>query len=38
VTADRDLILAIMRDPDNYYVNVHSVPDFPAGAVRGQLG
>ena len=38
VAADRELILAIMRDPDNYYVNVHSLPSFPAGAVRGQLG
>lgn len=36
VTADRDLIKAIMQDPDAYYVNVHNA-DFPAGAVRGQL-
>jgi len=34
---DRDLIRAILRDPENYYVNVHTA-DFPAGAVRGQLG
>lgn len=38
VTADRELVLDIMRNPDNYYINVHSMPTFPAGAVRGQLG
>ena len=38
VAADRDLIRAIMRDPSNYYVNVHSQPYYPAGAIRGQLG
>lgn len=37
VTVDRGLVLAIMRDPGAYYVNVHNA-DFPAGAVRGQLG
>jgi hypothetical protein len=36
-TADRDLIKAILKDPSNYYVNVHTT-DYPAGAVRGQLG
>ncbi len=36
VHADRDLILAILRNPENYYVNVHTT-DFPTGAVRGQL-
>lgn len=34
---DRDLIKAIRQDPAAYYVNVHSQPDFPGGAVRGQL-
>ena len=38
VTADRDLILAIIRNPENYYVNVHTLPLYGAGAVRGQLG
>jgi len=36
VTADFDLILDIIRNPAEYYVNVHNV-EFPAGAVRGQL-
>jgi hypothetical protein len=35
---DRDLIKAIRQDPSVYYVNVHSTPDFPGGAIRGQLG
>ena len=34
---DRELVLAIIHDAANYYVNVHNA-DFPAGAVRGQLG
>ena len=37
VTAERDLIRAIIRNPEDYYVNVHSTT-FPAGAIRGQLG
>lgn len=34
---DRALIKAIRKNPSEYYVNVHTT-DFPAGAVRGQLG
>jgi CHRD domain len=34
---DRDLIKAIRQNPDAYYVNVHTLPGFGAGAVRGQL-
>jgi hypothetical protein len=35
---DAKLIKAIRHDPSAYYVNVHSRPNFPGGAVRGQLG
>lgn len=35
-TADPDLIKAIMKNPEQYYVNVHNA-EYPAGAVRGQL-
>ena len=34
---DKGLIKDIRQHPDDYYVNVHSTPDFEAGAVRGQL-
>jgi hypothetical protein len=33
---DRELILDILQNPEEYYVNVHNA-DFPGGAVRGQL-
>ena len=36
-TLARDQILAIIKNPENYYVNVHNA-EFPDGAVRGQLG
>ena len=36
VSADRDLIVAILTNPSAYYFNVHNAP-FPAGALRGQL-
>jgi hypothetical protein len=37
-SADLDaLIDAIVANPELYYVNVHSLPDFPGGAIRGQL-
>ena len=29
---------AIVADPAQFYVNVHSAPDFGPGAIRGQLG
>jgi len=33
---DKNLLKDIIRNPENYYVNVHNTP-FPNGAVRGQL-
>jgi outer membrane protein assembly factor BamB len=35
--ADPALVSAIVNTPSAYYVNVHNA-DFPAGALRGQLG
>jgi CHRD domain-containing protein len=34
---DPALVSAIVHNPDQYYVNVHT-SDFPDGAIRGQLG
>jgi hypothetical protein len=36
-TLDKEKIADIMKNPANYYVNVHNA-EFPDGAVRGQLG
>jgi hypothetical protein len=33
---DKNLLKAIIRNPQDYYVNVHNAP-FPNGAIRGQL-
>jgi hypothetical protein len=35
-TVDRVLALEILKNPENYYVNVHNEA-FPTGAIRGQL-
>jgi hypothetical protein len=37
VTVDPELIKDIRQHPENYYVNVHTLPLYAAGAVRGQL-
>jgi hypothetical protein len=37
VTADREILAEIKKNPGEYYVNVHNA-DYPGGAVRGQLG
>ena len=35
-TVEREEALDILKNPENYYVNVHT-SDFPGGAIRGQL-
>jgi len=37
VQVERGLVKDIRKHPSDYYVNVHSMPGFPAGAIRGQL-
>ena len=37
VTASRAAIKAIRKNPSEFYVNVHSAPNFRPGAIRGQL-
>jgi hypothetical protein len=36
--SDSTLLAAIRANPTNYYVNVHTTPNCPAGVIRGQLG
>jgi hypothetical protein len=36
--ASRTLIPGIIRNPETYYVNVHTLPLYESGTVRGQLG
>lgn len=37
VSVNKDVIEDIMKNPANYYINVHNA-EFPNGALRGQLG
>jgi hypothetical protein len=37
VTVSREEARDIVKNPENYYVNVHNA-EFPGGALRGQLG
>lgn len=36
VSVDPELIKAIRKNPENFYVNIHN-SEFPSGAIRGQL-
>jgi CHRD domain-containing protein len=36
-TVAADLLTEIKQHPRRFYFNIHSTPDFPAGAARGQL-
>ena len=36
-TVSRELAKEIIKDPSEYYINVHN-SEYPGGAVRGQLG
>jgi probable HAF family extracellular repeat protein len=37
VTIAPDLLVNLVRNPGSFYVNVHTTPNYPAGAARGQL-
>lgn len=37
IAIGKELALEIIRDPSDYYVNIHNA-EFPGGALRGQLG
>ena len=37
VQVERATVKDIRKHPSDYYVNVHSLPGFPSGAIRGQL-
>lgn len=36
VDVDREKVKTLMKDPGNFYINVHNA-EFPGGAVRGQI-
>jgi hypothetical protein len=37
VRVDRELVKEIRQNPERFYVNIHTVPLYAAGAVRAQL-